>query len=144
GARRERLLGSCYDDAADRFGRFEGVDRMAQVRNQRRVERVERLGAIEADDADAPAGLDLDVLVGHGALLLVCLLDGSLLAHGTKKRGTAILRHPPRDAGADARRAAAAFAIIDPELVLEASEFAVGAAVIAQRGPARPDPILEH
>src|SRR5437763_12414827 len=68
----------------------------------------------------------------------------SLLAGGAKKRRTAVLRDPPDDAGAAPGRAAAAFAIIDPELVLKAPELAVGTAMIAQRGAARRNRILEH
>src|SRR5438105_15858687 len=72
------------------------------------------------------------------------LLVRSLLAHGTKKRGAAVLGDAPHDTGTAAGRAAAALAVVDAEPVLKAAEFAVGAAVIAQRGAAGRNGILEH
>src|SRR6266704_7074343 len=68
----------------------------------------------------------------------------SLLTYGTKERGAAVQGDAPHDAGAAAGRAAAALAIVDAELVLKAAEFAVGAAMIAQRGAAGRDGTLEH
>src|SRR5260370_34230641 len=68
----------------------------------------------------------------------------SLLTYGTKERGAAVLRDAPHDAGAAPGRAAPALAVVDAEHVLKAPELAVGAAMVAQRGAAGRDGILEH
>src|SRR5260370_34227847 len=68
----------------------------------------------------------------------------SLLTYGTKERGAAVLRDAPHDAGAAPGRAAPALAVVDAEPVLKAPELAVGAAMVAQRGAAGRDGILEH
>src|SRR5438105_949595 len=72
------------------------------------------------------------------------LLVRSLLAHGTKKRGAAVLGDAPHDTATAAGRAAAALAVVDAETVLKAAELAVGAAVIAQRGAAGRNRVLQH
>src|SRR5260370_8931560 len=68
----------------------------------------------------------------------------SLLTYGTKEGGAAVLRDAPHDAGAAAGRTAAALAVVDAEFVLKAPELAVGAAMVAQRGAAGRNGILEH
>src|SRR6266566_305194 len=68
----------------------------------------------------------------------------SFLAHRTKERGAAVLGNAPHDAGAAAGRTAAALAVVDAEFVLKAPELAVGAAMVAQRGAAGRNGILEH
>src|SRR5216684_2966704 len=68
----------------------------------------------------------------------------SFLTYGTKERGAAVLRDAPHRAGAAAGRAAPARAVIDAELVLKAPELAVGTAMVAQRGAAGRNGILEH
>src|SRR5258708_39437829 len=67
-----------------------------------------------------------------------------LLTHRTEKRRPPIL-HDPLDLAATFRRNARfALAVIDAEMVLEIAKLAIGPAVIAQRGSARLDGVIEH
>jgi hypothetical protein len=68
GAGRERLLRTGDDHAGNAGVRLERRDRLSELRDQRGVERVERLRPVEANDPDLAAGLDDDVLIGHGLL----------------------------------------------------------------------------
>jgi hypothetical protein len=52
----------------DRDGGLEGVQRLGEIVDQRLVQCVERVRPIERDEPDLAAGLDEDVLVGHGGL----------------------------------------------------------------------------
>src|SRR5262249_56670067 len=67
-----------------------------------------------------------------------------LLTHRAEERRAAGLHHAPDGAVAARRGARLALAVVDTEVVLEVSELAVGAAVIAQRGAAGLDCRLEH
>src|SRR5262245_40522471 len=86
----------------------------------------------------------LDCLLPVGAVEPSVAATGSLLALQAKERGAAVLGDAAHDAAAAAVRAAATRAIVDAKLVLKAPEFAVGAAVIAQRRAAGGDRSLEH
>ena len=67
-----------------------------------------------------------------------------LLTHRTKERAPRPL-HDALDRALAARgRALFARAVVDPEIVLEIAEFSIGAAMVAQRGAAGADRIVEH
>src|SRR5262249_30207511 len=68
----------------------------------------------------------------------------SLLAHRAKERRAAALPDALDGAVAAARDARLALAVVDPEIVLEQPDLAVGAAMIAERRAAGLDRILEH
>ena len=53
---------------ADAGIRVERLHGLAQFLYQRGIERIERLRPVEPDDSDLAAGLDDDVLIGHGLL----------------------------------------------------------------------------
>src|SRR5580700_8113696 len=70
--------------------------------------------------------------------------EGLLLAARAIKRRAAVL-HDALDCAAAAGRAAFfAFAVVDPEIMLEHAESAVGQLVIAQRRAAGFDGVVEH
>ena len=66
GARGERLVVAGDDDDGDRVVGVEPLERVLQLDGERVVERIHALRPVEADDAGAVAGLDDDVLIGHG------------------------------------------------------------------------------
>src|SRR5439155_22674492 len=66
------------------------------------------------------------------------------LAHRTKKRRTPGLHDAPHGALAARRYARLALAVVDAEVVLEQPKLAVGAGVVAQRGAAGLDRVIEH
>src|SRR5437764_877661 len=68
----------------------------------------------------------------------------SFLAYRTKERGAAVLIDAPDGARAAAGRAAAALAVVDAKFVLKAPELAVGTPMVAQRGAAGRNRVLEH
>src|SRR3954451_14747993 len=69
---------------------------------------------------------------------------GLLLAHRAKERRSAGLHHAFDGAAAIRRRARLGLAIVNPEIVLEIAQLAIGAAVIATRRAAGRDGVLEH
>src|SRR5919108_6543622 len=70
--------------------------------------------------------------------------SGLALTDRAEERRSAGLHHPPDRAIAARRRAGFPGAIIDAEIVLEVTELAIGAAVVAQRRAAGRDRLREH
>src|SRR4051794_20485826 len=81
--------------------------------------------------------MDARVKPGHDDL------RSSLLTHRTEKRAPRPLHDAPDRALAARRYAFLTGAVVDPEIVLEIAELAVGAAMIAQRRAAGADRIVE-
>src|SRR6516164_2191239 len=67
----------------------------------------------------------------------------SALAHRAEERRSRAL-HDALDRAAVAPLASLAFAVVDREVMLEQAELTIGAAMIAQRGAAGADRIVEH
>jgi hypothetical protein len=65
GARRKGLFGPGQDDRADRVIRFQRIDRVRELFDQRGAQRVQRLRPVEGDEADRTAPFDKDVFIGH-------------------------------------------------------------------------------
>src|SRR4051812_12525294 len=73
-----------------------------------------------------------------------CLVRWLFLAHRTEEGRPPGLHHATDGAAAALCRARPSLAIIDAEIMLEVAKLAVGAAVIAQRGPAGLEGIVQH
>src|SRR6185312_5441256 len=84
GAGGKGLLAAGDDDGADAGVFLEGLERRAQLVDQRGGERVERGGAVQRHDADPPLGFDQDVLVAHDGSL--DLYSGSYWMSGMRRR----------------------------------------------------------
>src|SRR5262249_41038126 len=67
-----------------------------------------------------------------------------LLAHRAEEGRAAVLGEAPDATGAAAGRTSLALAVVDPEIVLEHAELAVGALVVAQRRAASRDRVVER
>src|ERR1700733_13147248 len=70
--------------------------------------------------------------------------NDSFLARRTIERRASVLHDTPDRAAAPARRTFLALAVVDVKVMLEHPELAVGEPVIAQRGAAIPDGLIEH
>ena len=69
---------------------------------------------------------------------------GLFLADRAEEGGASVLHDAAHGAVAARRRAGLTLAVVDPEMMLEIAEIAVGAAVIAQRRTAGLDGVVEH
>src|SRR5476649_1139851 len=74
----------------------------------------------------------------------ICSRIASPLALRAPERRAPILRKPPHDAAAAGALALFAFAVVDLKRVLEIAEFAGGLAMVAQRGAAGLDGLIQH
>src|SRR5262245_37506874 len=71
-------------------------------------------------------------------------MSALLLTHRTKERGARALYDAPDDAIAAGRRARFAGPVVNTKIVLEVTELAVGATMVAQRGSTGRDRGMEH